>query len=197
MAIERFGIACHPPEEDLTSWRHDGLPTKCHLLAYLPISGCQRWPRLRSGVTNLTAVALIFGFLFVLPVFIGYRTGHLLIAMPVAILATAGVFFWVWSSLAETETLEAIVAADGNNLVLSYYGGDCEDQRSVSVDEDDETVRVSVTSRSFASGCNDMAVLRRIAVTLEHPLGTRAVVDLGCTRDRSGCERTLTPLPPQ
>lgn len=187
-----------------STWDRSNALSSCRRSSLLPTGRtgigrltprCDLSAGIRSGVTNAATLALIFSFLFVVPIFIGYRTGHLMIAISIATLATAGVYFWIWSSIAETETLKAIVAADGNELVLSYYGGDCEDQRSVSIDEEKDAVRVLVKSRSFASECNDMAILRQVSVRLDRPLGARAVIDRGCTKDRRGCERTLSPLP--
>ncbi len=145
----------------------------------------------------LIAAIIIFALLFVVPVVIGIRAGKVKIALPVAILVTGGALLWfgswAWTRTAEEEVLDSIVSIEGRKLVVSYFGADCEDQRSVAVEEDRRSVRISVTSRSFASGCNDMAVLRTVSISLDEPLGSREVVNVGCTSGRAGCKRVLSP----
>lgn len=138
-----------------------------------------------------TTVALAFGFLFVVPVFVGYWTRRLKVIVPVAALVTGTAVVASWISIGQTETLESAVSADGNELVVAYLGGECEDHRSVSIDERTESVRVSITTRSFASACSDVAVQHLVRIELGQPIGSRAIVNVGCTKDRAGCKRVL------
>jgi hypothetical protein len=142
-----------------------------------------------------TALAMVVVVLFVIPVVIALATHRLKLVLPIAFLVTAGAAFWVWTDLGEpqVQVLEAIVSVDGNQLVVSYVGSECEDQRSVSADEGETSVRVKVVARSFASGCSDVGVHRQVSITLDRPLGSRGVVNVGCTPDRIGCEKLLTP----
>ncbi len=143
--------------------------------------------------------ALILGLLLVLPVVVGVRTTKAKIVVPLAVLVTAGslAWFWTWAfdRTAQTEVLTSVVSVSGAELVVRYIGSECQDQRSVDVDEDedDRTVRISVTSRSFASGCSDIGVPYDVSITLERPLGTREIVNVGCTPDHRGCRAVLEP----
>jgi hypothetical protein len=137
---------------------------------------------------------LIVAALFVMPVVIGVKTRSTRVVLPVALLLTGGALFWAWTGVGvEQEVLDSIVSVEGNELTVMYIGGECEDQRSVTVDEDDDQVRISVATRSFASGCSDIGMLHTFAVTLDGPLSSREVVNVGCTRERRGCRRTLVP----
>jgi asparagine N-glycosylation enzyme membrane subunit Stt3 len=140
-----------------------------------------------------TALAMVVIVLFVIPVVIALATHRLTIVLPIALVVTGGASFWVWTDLGEPQVLGAIEAVEGNQLVVSYVGSECEDQRSVSVDEGETSVRVKVVARSFASGCSDVGVHRQVSITLDRPLGSRGVVNVGCTPDRIGCEKLLTP----
>ena len=141
--------------------------------------------------------ALIVGLFLVLPVVVGVRTRTARFVVPLALLVTAGslawFWTWAWDRTAQQEVLTSVVSVDGVELVVEYIGSECQDQRSVDVYEDDRTVRISVTSRSFASGCSEVGVPYEVAVTLERPLGTREIVNVGCTRDDRGCRSVLTP----
>jgi hypothetical protein len=99
-----------------------------------------------------TALAMVVIVLFAIPVAIALATHRLKVILPIALLVTGGAAFWVWTDLGEPQVLEAIESVEGNHLVVSYVGSECEDQRSVSVDEGETSVRVKVVARSFASG---------------------------------------------
>lgn len=143
----------------------------------------------------LTSLPWAFAFLFVVPVVIGYWTRHLKIAVPVAVLATAAAVTGTWISIGETVPLESVVSVDEDTLMVTYVGGECEDHRSVSVVERTPSVSISITTRSFASGCSDVGMLYRVSIELAQPLGSREIVDAGCTEDRVGCQRILEPEP--
>ncbi|WP_332644180.1 hypothetical protein [Aeromicrobium sp.] len=133
----------------------------------------------------------IVGLLLVLPVLIGRKVGRLRIVLPLAASATAVAMYFAWMSVGEREVLEELVSADGNTIVLAYSGSACEDQRSVSVEESSKSVRVTVTTRSFAFGCSDVGMFYRVTVKLDQPLGSRGVVNAGCTSEHIGCTKIL------
>lgn len=142
----------------------------------------------------VTAAVLIVALLFAVPVAIAVRTRSVRFTLPVALLVTAGALFWAWTSVDKREeVLDSIVSVEGAALTVMYIGGECEDQRSVSVDEDDDQVRILVTTRSFASGCSDVGVSHTVAITLDEPLDSRDVVNVGCTPERLGCSKVLVP----
>lgn len=139
----------------------------------------------------ISKLAIAVAVLFVLPVFVGYWTRHLKIAVAVAVLATSAAAFAFWMSIAKTATLEPAVSVDGTALVVEYVGGECEDHRSVSVAELTDSIRIAITTRSFAAECSDVAVLRQVRIELAQPIGSREVMDAGCTEDRPECNRVL------
>lgn len=142
----------------------------------------------------VTASVLIVALFFVVPVAIAIKTQRIRLTLPFALVLTGGALFWAWTSVdQQEEVLDSIVAVDGVALTVMYIGGECEDQRSVSVDESDKQVRILVTTRSFASGCSDVGVAHTVAITLDEPLDSREVVNVGCTAERLGCRRVLAP----
>lgn len=130
----------------------------------------------------VTASVLIVALLFVVPVAIAIKTRRVRLTLPVALVVTAGALLWAWTSVdKEVKVLDSIVSVDGVALTVMYIGSECEDQRSVSVDEGDQQVRILVTTRSFASGCTEVGVPHTVAITLDEPLDSREVVNVGCT----------------
>jgi hypothetical protein len=143
-------------------------------------------------VVVTVVIVLVLG---VVPAVLALRFGRAKVVSAVAALVTvtALTVFWrsAWSWTASDEVLDSIASVDGDELVVRYVGGECEDQRSVDVDEDDQQVRIAITSRSFASACSDVGVGYDVAITLDEPLGTREVVNENCTPDRLGCQRIM------
>ena len=138
-------------------------------------------------------MTLVVILLFVVPVVVGIRTRHTRIAVPIALLLTASAMFWVWMDRAELQALDEIQSVAGNRMVATYVGSECEDHRSVSVVEDESSVRIKVVTRSFSSSCSDVGMHHEVAVTLDRPLSTRKVVNVGCVSGGPGCTRVLLP----
>ena len=131
--------------------------------------------------------------LFVVPVVVGIRTGHTKIAVPIALLLTASAMSWVWVDRAELQALDEIQSVTGNRMVVTYVGSECEDHRSVSVVEDESSVRIKVVTRSLSSGCSDVGVHHEVVITLDRPLSIRKVVNVGCVSGGTGCTKVLVP----
>lgn len=146
-------------------------------------------------MTLPTALGFVVAFLFVIPVAIGLRVHRIKVVLPVALLVTVGASFWLWTGHGEVQVLNKVESVKGNQLVVSYTGSECEGQRSVSVDEDDSSVQVKIVARTFASACSDVGAFYNVVITLDEPLGSRKVGNVGCTSDRAGCKRVLRPPP--
>ena len=43
----------------------------------------------------------------------------------------------------------------------------------------------------FASSCSDIGVYHEVPITLDEPLGSRKVVNVGCGPDEPGCKKVL------
>lgn len=144
----------------------------------------------------VTLVVLVT-VLFVIPVGVGIKTHRTRVVVPVAAVAAAIASLWAWvfTSFGEVQVLERVESAQGNHLVVSYVASECEGHRSVSVDEDDVSVRVKVMARRSASACSDVGFLHEVTIALDRPLGSREVVNVGCASDRAGCQRVLSTTP--
>lgn len=141
----------------------------------------------------LSLVALVFVALLVLavPVVVGVKTGRLRMLLPCGVALTALVSWFGWSALGETATWESATALSDRAITISYSGSECESHHSVSVDENDDKVTVTVKTWEFSTGCSDVAAHREITVKLDGPLGDRKLVDGSCHTRRASCIREL------
>ena len=140
----------------------------------------------------LTLVFLVLA-LFAVVVWLARRSGRLLLVLPIATLVVGGLLVAGWSGLGEHQQLGWVDQLQDSMIEVGYIGSDCEDQRSVSFEEDDREIRVSVIARSFATSCSDVGVQRSVVLDLAAPLGDRRVVDAGCHRRPSRCVVALRP----
>ena len=123
---------------------------------------------------------------------VGRRRRVLRWATPVAAGMAAVVLALVWRGIGEPVEWDAATVLDARTVRVSYDGGECEDQRSVSVDEDARTVTIGIVTRSFATSCSDVAMRHSVLVHLDRPLGDRALIDRQCNGARSACTRVPT-----
>lgn len=130
--------------------------------------------------------------LLVIPVLAAHRFGQMKIVVPVAAALTAIALWLAWSAAGENATWDRAVSVDARTLQITYTGSECEDHRTVSVDQDSTRVVISVKTWSFASGCSDVGFQHHFDVTLDSPLNDRAVLDGNCTGSRTRCEREIT-----
>lgn len=96
----------------------------------------------------------------------------------VLIAATAIAVGVVWIRVGESSPWDrAEVSGDGLVVRLHYVGSECEQFRSVDVDETPSAVVLTITTRSFATSCSDVGVPYVATVRLEAPAGDRRLID--------------------
>lgn len=125
----------------------------------------------------LLLAALILAVAYVL----GRKFGRVRYTGPVGLLIIAALGFWYWDAIGEKEKWSRATATGERSLSVRYGGGSCEDQRSVDVDETDDSVKITITTRSFARGCDDALRPRKVTVKLNQPLGDRKLFDGACS----------------
>jgi len=104
-------------------------------------------------------------------------SGRFLLLLVGAVVAVTGLGWWFWNASAEYERIERFTPTGEATVVVAYTGGSCESRRSVSVDESDETVAITIRTWTFAWSCDDVGHAREVEVTLDRPLGDRELVD--------------------
>lgn len=109
--------------------------------------------------------------------FVGYRTKKLRFAAPAAALAAVLLVGLWWQAIGTSVSWDNLTVKDANTVQVAYDSSECESQRSVDVDESDEAVTISITTREFAMSCSDVAVRRTVTVHLDDELGSRTVRD--------------------
>lgn len=124
---------------------------------------------------------LVAALLLALGYALGRKFGRVRYTVPVAVLIVVALGFWYWDAIGKQEEWTAATTTGERSLSVRYLGGSCEDQRSVDVDETDESVTITITTRTFARGCDDVGNPRRVTVTLDQPLGNRKLLDGACT----------------
>ena len=92
-----------------------------------------------------------------------------------------------WLSGGEPRAWEA-TSVEGRTLVLRYLDSSCRDREHVEVRETPTTVTVTVRTRTLALSCDDSNAVYSVAVTLDAPLGDRALRDGACTEEATGAE---------
>lgn len=139
----------------------------------------------------LPASLIVLGLL-VVPVLAARRFGRMKIVVPLAT-ALSGLALWLaWSAAGEDATWDRVASVEARTLKITYTGSECEDHRSVSVDQSSTSIVISVKTWSFASGCSDVGFQHQFNVTLDSPLGDRVVLDGNCTGSRTRCERPIS-----
>jgi hypothetical protein len=138
-------------------------------------------------VLLILPVGLIVLGLLVVPILVARRFGRTKIIAPAAMVLTAIALWFGWSALSESVTWDSAVVLDPHTIQVTYTGSECEDHRSVSIDQSSVRVVITVKTWSFASGCSDVGLRRRFRVTLDNPLGNRAVLDGNCFGAPSHC----------
>ena len=133
------------------------------------------------------ALAVIVVLLLIVPLIVGAKTGKLKLALPIALLLTGGALWLGWSSIGESPKWQTAEALKDKELQIAYVGDECEDHRSVSVDEGDDTITVTITTRSFASSCSDVGVKKVVTVELDDDIGAKTLIDGGCQGDEATC----------
>lgn len=119
---------------------------------------------------------------------VGFAAGRMRLALAVALGLASGLGAILWLQLGEHQPWDTASAISGARLKVTYTGSECEDQRTVDVDESDTSVKITITSRSYASACSDVGFVHAVTVTLDEPLGDRQLLDGSC---RTPCARVL------
>ena len=100
-----------------------------------------------------------------------------LVACVVAV--TVGALVW-WGLVRSEATPWGEARVEGDDVVVSYLAGECDRSTTVSVEERDETVEITVRIRGWALSCSDVAIPREARVSLRRPLGERTLIDGAC-----------------
>lgn len=143
-------------------------------------------------MVSLVGVVVAVAVVFVVPVVVGVKTGRLRALLPCAVVVAGLVAWFGWSALGDTARCDSATTASDRMLMISYTGSECEDHHSASVDEGEDLVKVTVKTWEFATGCNDVAAHRQIAVKLDRALGDRQLVDGSCHSPREPCAREVS-----
>lgn len=137
------------------------------------------YPRRVLALVYVVAVVLVLG---VLPLWWARGTRRMVWVLPLAVAATGVALLVGWNRSGEPTPVASVRAVDaGRTLEVSYVGGECDDQGTVTVDERRDRVEVLVVTRSLlADSCSDVAVEVTKKAPLRDPLGDREVVDTTC-----------------
>lgn len=141
---------------------------------------------------SLIAVAVVTVLVFAIPLAIGIKTGRLRILLPCAVVVTALVAWFGWAALGEAAEWDSAKVHGDRALTINYTGSECEDYHSVSIDEDEDSVTVSIKTWEFATGCSDVGSTRQISVKLDRALGDRQLIDGSCRSRRTSCTREVS-----
>ncbi|MGH1564415.1 hypothetical protein [Mumia sp. DW29H23] len=120
---------------------------------------------------------------------------RVLIGVLAVAVVLVGLATMAWSTAGEPVWwTRADITEHGTEIRVRYTGSECDQQRSVDVDESSAEVVLTVTTRALTSGCSDVGVARTAVARLEAPLGERALFDGTCLdgADRDFCRTKVT-----
>lgn len=153
-----------------------------------PRARMRTWAVVRFGMSFWVTLALLALPILLVTALIGIAASSIKVAVVVAVAFTTGLGTVLWLQLGEHQRWERASMVNQTTLKVSYTGSECEDQRTVDVDESDESVKITITARSYASACSDVGFLHTVIVELDDPLGDRQLIDGSC---RKVCVRAL------